>query len=72
LNNATNIGGSGNKVSAGPGPGAIAGAEGGSGKAVNQAGFGINVEGPHAAAAVSAGPAHSSSSTGHRGSQAGR
>jgi len=76
LNVAFTLGGSGNKVSAGPGPGAIAGAVGGSGKAVSQAGFGINVKGPHAAAAVSSRTQiresnPSASSTGRRGSQAG-
>jgi hypothetical protein len=76
LNVAFTLGGSGNKVSAGSGPGAIAGAVGGSGKAVSQAGFGINVKSPHAAAAVSSRTQiresnPSASSTGRRGLQAG-
>jgi hypothetical protein len=71
LNVAFTLGGSNNEVIAGPGPGAIAGTVGGSDKHATRTGFGINVKGPHAAAAVSAGPAHSSSSTGRRGPRAG-
>jgi hypothetical protein len=44
LNSAFNIGGSNNTATAGPGPGAIAGTVGGSGKVANRTSFGIDIK----------------------------